>query len=53
MRTEVSNKHFNAKFNEVSDMKAKYRVTLKKDVFMKFFNILKLPGVCLMKIDHD
>jgi len=53
MRTEVNNKHYNAKFNEVSDMKAKYRVTLKKEVFMKFFHILKLPGVCLMKINHD
>lgn len=37
----------------MSDMKAKYKVTLKKDVFLKFFHILKLPGVCLLKVNHD
>jgi len=53
MRTEVLNKEFQATYNEVSDMKEKYKITLKKEVFLKFFSVLKLPGSCFMKINHN
>ena len=53
MKTEVINKEFDASFNEISDMKEKYKVTLKKEVFMKFFSVLKLPGQCVVKISHN
>jgi hypothetical protein len=32
-------------------MKGKYKITLKKEVFIKFFNILKIPGSAFAKID--
>jgi hypothetical protein len=53
MRTDVLNKEFEASYNEISDMKEKYKVALKKEVFMKFFSILKLPGSCVIKISHN
>lgn len=53
MKTVVLNKVFVANFNDASNMKEKYNITLKKDVFMKFFSVLKLPGQSAMKINHN
>jgi hypothetical protein len=44
MRTVVESKAFSANFTEMCDMKRKYKVALKKEVFMKLFSILKVPG---------
>lgn len=34
-------------------MKGKYKVDLKKEVFSKFFSVLKItPGTAILKMDH-
>ena len=34
-------------------MKGKYKVDLKKEVFAKFFSVLKInPGSAVLKLDH-
>lgn len=53
MKTEILNKHYNASFNDASNMMAKYKITLKKEVFLRFFHILKLAGMCMMKINNE
>lgn len=42
MKTNVTNRGYPAKPKNESDMRAKYKVSLKKDAFLKFFLILKL-----------
>ena len=53
MRAEVVNREFDAAFNEVTEMKRKYKVALKKEVFLKFFSVLKLGGQCMIKLSHN
>ena len=53
MKTSVVNKQFSANFNDSSNMKAKYNITLKKEVFQKFFSVLKLQGQSAIKINHN
>ena len=42
MKTNVTNRGYPAKPRNIEDIRAKYKVQLKKEVFMKFFMILKL-----------
>lgn len=44
MKSNVTNRGYPAKLKDTLEMRSKYKVTLKKDVFMKFFMILKLQG---------
>ena len=52
MRANVTNRSYPAKAKENTDIRAKYKVALKKEVFLKFFQILKLGGQGLMKMNH-
>lgn len=52
MKTNVSNKGYPAKPKDQSEIRSKYKVSLKKDVFLKFFMILKLSGSGLIKLNH-
>ena len=38
---------------DASNMKEKYKVVLKKEVFLKLFQITKLDGSCIIKISHN
>lgn len=44
MKTNVTNRCFPAKPKDQTEIRPKYKVTLKKDVFIKFFMILRLAG---------
>lgn len=44
MKTNVTNKGYPAKPKNIEEIKAKYKVSLKKEVYLKFFMILKLQG---------
>eukprot|EP00347_Sterkiella_histriomuscorum_P007817 403347449 len=52
MRQTVQNRGFPAVFTEISEMKGKYKVCLKKEIFQKFFSILKISGSAVLKINH-
>ena len=44
MKTNVTNKGYPAKPKNMDEIKSKYKVSLKKEVYLKFFMILKLQG---------
>ena len=37
---------------DVSDVKSEYEIQLKKEVFLKLFSVLKLPGNGMFKVNH-
>jgi len=44
MTTQVTNRQFDGKLRDSTEVKQEYTATLKKEVFLKFFNVLKMPG---------
>ena len=52
IKTNVT-KCYPAKAKEETDIRTKYEVHLKKEVFNKFFQILKLGGQGLMKMNYE
>ena len=53
MRASVSNRTFSGIYSDETNMRGKYKVDLKKEVFSKFFSVLKItPGTAVMKIDN-
>ena len=52
MKTNVTNRGYPAKPKNMEELKSKYKVSLKKEVFLKFFMILKLQGQGLIKMNH-
>lgn len=53
MTSEVTNKHFEGRLREDTNELPEYTTNLKKDVFLKFFSILKQPGYALMKVSNN
>lgn len=62
MRSRVVNKPYSATYNASGEAQAdenkpmakeKYEVTLKKEVFVKFFHILKMPGQAVVGINDN
>ena len=53
MKTQVVNRTYPGKPKEGGEQEEQkqYKVKLKKEVFMKFFSIVKLPGQGLIKIN--
>ena len=51
MKTTVSNRAYPAKPSDPQNVKEQYGVKLKKEVFLKFFSILKLAGQGLIKVN--
>ena len=53
MTTSVTNRAFQGIHTDETHVRTKYKVDLKKEVFTKFFSVLKItPGTAVMKIDH-
>lgn len=52
MTSVVKNRTFDAQFTDVSNIKDEYSLYLKKEVFIKFFSILKLPGAAAIRANH-
>ena len=52
MKTNVTNRCFPAKPKDQTEIRSKYKVSLKKEVFIKFFMILRLAGQGLIKMNH-
>lgn len=53
MRAAVTNRSFQGIYADETNMRGKYKVDLKKEVFAKFFSILKItPGSAVLKVDH-
>ena len=53
MKATVTNRSFQGIYADETNMKGKYKIDLKKEVFSKFFSVLKItPGTAVMKIDH-
>lgn len=53
MRAQVTNRSFQGLYADATNMKGKYKVDLKKEVFSKFFSVLKIsPGTAALKLDH-
>lgn len=53
MKASVTNRNFSGIYADETNMKGKYKVDLKKEVFTKFFSVLKItPGSAVLKIDH-
>ena len=52
MNSQVTNKHFEGQVRDQASEQSAYITVLPKQVFIKFFAILKQPGYCLMKINH-
>ncbi len=52
MKSTVTNKNFDAQFTDVSNIRDVYSLFLKKEVFIKFFSILKLPGAAAIRANH-
>jgi hypothetical protein len=52
MKASVTNRAFQGIYSDETNMRGKYRVDLKKEVFAKFFSVLKItPGSAVLKID--
>ena len=52
MRAQVTNRTFSGIYADETNMKGKYKVEMKKEVFAKFFSVLKItPGTAVMKVD--
>ena len=53
MKAAVTNRTFSGIYLDETNMKGKYKVDLNKEVFSKFFSVLKItPGTAVLKIDH-
>ena len=50
MTSQVTNKHFEGRLRDNTEEQHEYVTALKKEVFLKFFAILKQPGYALMKV---
>lgn len=49
----MTNRTFPGIYADETNMLGKYKVDLKKEVFSKFFSVLKInPGTAVLKIDH-
>ena len=53
MSSQVTNKHFEGRLRDNADEQNEYVTTLRKDVFQRFFSILKQPGYALMKVTNN
>lgn len=53
MSSEVTNKNFDGLMRDHTDSQAEYATTLRKEVFLKFFSILKQPGYVALKMNHN
>ena len=53
MSSSVTNKPFEGKLANPADIKDEYVTTLKKEVLLRFFKILKLSGNALMHISNS
>ena len=52
MRAQVTNRTFSGIYADETNMKGKYKVEMKKEVFAKFFSVLKItPGTAVLKVD--
>jgi len=52
MKASVTNRSFQGIYADETNMKGKYKVDLKKEVFAKFFSVLKItPGSAVLKLD--
>ena len=49
----VVEKEFFAVFSDETNMKAAYHVTLKNEMFSRFFSVLKVAGAAQMKINDN
>lgn len=57
MATQIKNRDYYAKLpasagGDESSFKDSYQVSLKKEIFAKFFQILKLQGSATIKLNH-
>lgn len=55
MKTIVKNREYSARFNGSDDKpkaRPKYKIPLKKEIFLRFFQVLKLGGSALLKVNH-
>jgi len=53
MTSQVTNKHFEGRLRDNTEEQHEYTTVLKKEVFLKFFSILKQPGYALMKVTNN
>lgn len=53
MKTQVNNRSYPAKPKEEGEAAREYKVKLKKEVFSKFFSVLKLAGQGLVKVNNQ
>ena len=47
------NKSITANFEDISNIKEKYKIVLKKEVLNKLFLVLKQPGWAQIRIDNQ
>ena len=53
MKATVTNRAFTGIYADETNIRGKYKVDLKKEVFSKFFSVLKItPGTAVLKLDH-
>ena len=56
MKTIVKNREYSARFTGPEDkpknMRPKYKIPLKKEIFLRFFQVLKLGGSAMLKVNH-
>jgi hypothetical protein len=53
MKATVTNRAFTGIYADETHIRGKYKVDLKKEVFSKFFSVLKItPGTAVLKLDH-
>ena len=52
MNSCVTNKQFEGRLRDNTDVQQEYITTFKKEVFLKFFHALKLPGSASLKISN-
>ena len=53
MSSQVTNKHFEGRLKDQTNELNEYMTTMKKEVFLKFFSILKQPGYALFKVSNN
>ena len=53
MSSKVTNRHFNGRLKDQTNELNAYMTVMKKEVFLKFFSILKQPGYALFKVSNN
>jgi len=53
MSSQVTNKHFEGRMRDQTNEQNEYVTSMKKEVFLKFFSILKQPGYALFRVSHN